>query len=197
MTNLSADLVQQKQQLREKLRFRRQHFAANLDGMAQLAAFRVLPASLSELLATHATTGAYVAWRDEPDILPMLAGLAEAGALALPHHAGRVAEMHFRRWRQDESLVKGPWGTQQPADDAPIAVPDIIFCPLVGFDRRGGRIGQGGGHYDRYFAAHPGPLRIGIGWSVQEIDATPRESTDIALDAILTEQEFILCGDRL
>ncbi len=197
MTNLSADLVQQKQKLREKLRFRRQHFAANLDGMAQLTAFRVLPASLSELLATHATTGAYVAWRDEPDILPMLAGLAEAGALALPHHAGRVAEMHFRRWRQDESLVKGPWGTQQPADDAPIAVPDIIFCPLVGFDRRGGRIGQGGGHYDRYFAAHPGPLRIGIGWSVQEIDATPRESTDIALDAILTEQEFILCGDRL
>lgn len=197
MTNLSANLVQQKQKLREKLRFRRQHFAANLDGMAQLAAFRVLPASLSELLATHATTGAYVAWRDEPDILPMLAGLAEAGALALPHHAGRVAEMHFRRWRQDESLVKGPWGTRQPADDAPIAVPDIIFCPLVGFDRRGGRIGQGGGHYDRYFAAHPGPLRIGIGWSVQEIDATPRESTDIALDAILTEQEFILCGDRL
>ena len=197
MTNLSADLVQQKQKLREKLRFRRQHFAANLDGMAQLTAFRVLPASLSELLATHATTGAYVAWRDEPDILPMLAGLAEAGALALPHHAGRVAEMHFRRWRQDESLVQGPWGTQQPADDAPIAVPDIIFCPLVGFDRRGGRIGQGGGHYDRYFAAHPGPLRIGIGWSVQEIDATPRESTDIALDAILTEQEFILCGDRL
>ena len=197
MTNLSADLVQQKQKLREKLRFRRQHFAANLDGMAQLAAFRVLPASLSELLATHATTGAYVAGRDEPAILPMLAGLAEAGALALPHHAGRVAEMHFRRWRQDESLVKGPWGTQQPADDAPIAVPDIIFCPLVGFDRRGGRIGQGGGHYDRYFAAHPGPLRIGIGWSVQEIDATPRESTDIALDAILTEQEFILCGDRL
>ena len=43
----------------------------------------------------------------------------------------------------------------------------------------------------------PTALRIGVGWSVQEIDATPRESTDMALDAILTEQEFILCGDRL
>src|SRR3546814_2508589 len=91
----------------------------------------------------------------------------------------------------------GPWGTQQPADHAALAAPDIIFCPLVGFDRRGGRIGQGGGHYDRYFAAHPGALRIGIGWSVQEIDATPRESTDIALDTILTKQEFIHCGARL
>lgn len=197
MTDLSADLVQQKQKLRERLRFRRRHFAANLDGMAQLAAFRALPAPLSELLADHAVVGAYAARGEEPDILPMFAGIANAGALALPHHVARADAMDFRRWRPGESLVKGPWGTQQPADDSPLANPGLIFCPLVGFDRQGGRIGQGGGHYDRYFAAHPDALRIGIGWSVQEIDATPRESTDIALDAILTEQEFILCGDRL
>ena len=197
MTDLSADLVQQKQKLREKLRFRRRHFAANLDGMAQLAAFRALPAPLSDLLADHAIVGAYVAWADEPDIMPMLASLADAGALALPHHAARIDTMDFRGWRPGESLVKGPWGTQQPASGAPLKTPDLLFCPLVGFDRQGGRIGQGGGHYDRYFAAHPDALRIGIGWSVQEIDATPRESTDIVLDAILTEQEFILCGDRL
>lgn len=197
MTHLSADLVQQKQKLREKLRFRRRHFAANLDGMAQLAAFRALPAPLSELLAGHATIGAYVAWSDEPDIMPMFAELAEAGALALPHHEARIDVMGFRRWNPGEPLAKGPWGTQQPADTAQKATPDLIFCPLVGFDRRGGRIGQGGGHYDRYFAAHPAILRIGIGWSVQEIDAVPAESTDVALDAILTEQELILCGDRL
>lgn len=197
MTHLSADLAQQKQKLREKLRFRRQHFAANLDGMAQLAAFRALPAPLSDLIADHAIVGAYAAWGDEPNILPMLALLGEAGALALPHHAGRIDTMDFRRWRTGEPLVKGPWGTQQPADDAAPAFPDLIFCPLVGFDRQGGRIGQGGGHYDRYFAAYPDALRIGAGWSVQEIDATPNESTDIALDAILTEQEYILCGDRL
>ena len=197
MTDLSADLARQKRDLRDRLRFRRRHFAANLDGFAQLAAFRALPAPLVELLADHAIVGAYVAWGDEPDILPMLAGRAEAGMLALPHHAGRVAGMNFRRWREGELLVKGPWGTQQPADEAPPVAPGLIFCPLVGFDRSGGRIGQGGGHYDRYFAAYPAPLRIGIGWSVQEIDATPRESTDVALDAILTEQEFIRCGDRL
>lgn len=197
MTDLSADLAQEKRKLRERLRFRRKHFAANLDGMAQLAAFRALPAPLSDLLADHAIVGAYAAWGDEPDILPMFAGLADAGALALPHHAARIDTMEFRIWRQTDPLEKGPWGTQQPSGDAWAAIPGIIFCPLVGFDRDGGRIGQGGGHYDRYFAAHPDALRIGIGWSVQEIDATPRESTDIALDAILTEQEFILCGDRL
>ncbi len=197
MTHLSADLVQQKQLVREKLRFRRKHFAANLDGMAQLAAFRALPAPLVELLASRAVIGAYVAWGDEPDILPMFADLAAAGALALPHHLARVETMDFKRWRTGEPLEKGPWNTRQPRDDAPAANPDIIFCPLVGFDRCGGRIGQGGGHYDRYFAAHPAALRIGVGWSVQEIDAAPRESTDVTLDAVLTEQEFILCGDRL
>lgn len=197
MTHLSATLAQQKQLLREKLRFRRKHFVANLDPMARLAAFRALPAPLAELVAEHAIVGAYVAWGDEPDILPMFADLAAIGALALPHHAARIAAMDFRRWRTGETLTKGPWSTQQPADDAPAAAPGVIFCPLLGFDRPGGRIGQGGGHYDRYFAAHPDALRIGVGWSVQEIDAAPRESTDMRLDAVLTEQEFILCGDRV
>lgn len=194
---MSADLVQQKQQWREKLRFRRKHFVANLDGMAQLAAFRSLPAPLSGVLAAHAMVGAYAAWGDEPDILPMFADVADAGALALPHHMGRVDAMSFKRWRTGEPLEKGPWSTRQPADTAPAATPDIIFCPLVGFDRSGGRIGQGGGHYDRYLAAHPAALRVGVGWSVQEIDDVPRESTDMSLDAVLTEQEFIFCGDRL
>lgn len=197
MTDLSADLVLQKQKLREKLRFRRKHFAANLGGMARLAAFRVLPAPISELLADHGVIGAYAAWGDEPDILPMFDDIAATGTLALPHHATRTDMMDFRRWRTGEPLQKGPWGIQQPLNEASVAAPGLIFCPLVGFDRQGSRIGQGGGHYDRYFAAHPDALRIGVGWSVQEIDAAPRESTDMTLDAVLTEQEFILCGDRL
>ncbi|WP_432770665.1 MAG: 5-formyltetrahydrofolate cyclo-ligase [Sphingopyxis sp.] len=197
MTDLSAELVQQKQALRDRLRFRRRHFAANLDGMARLAAFRVLPAPLAELAASMATVGGYAAAGDEPDVLPMLALAVDASALALPHHAGRVDRMDFRRWQPGDALVTGPWATPQPSDDASPMNPALIFCPLLGFDRTGGRLGQGGGHFDRYFALHPDALRIGVGWSVQEIDAVPAEATDIALDAVLTEQEFILCGDRL
>ena len=159
MTHLSADLAQQKQRLREKLRFRRRHFAANLDGMARLGAFRALPAPLADLVDDHMVIGAYVAWRDEPDIVPMLGQVGDAAEIALPHHTGRVDTMDFRRWRTGDPLIEGPWGTQQPGDTAHSAIPGLIFCPLVGFDRRGGRIGQGGGHYDRYFAAHPSLLR--------------------------------------
>lgn len=197
MPDLSADLAQQKQKLREKLRFRRRHFAANLDEMTQLLAFRAPPAPLTDILNAHESIGAYAACGGEPDILPMLAQWTAEGRIALPHHAGRIDTMSFRRWQSGAELATGPWGTPQPADTVESAVPSLILCPLVGFDRHGRRIGQGGGHYDRYFAAHPTALRIGIAWSVQEVDAVPSESTDIALDAVLTEQEFIITGDRL
>lgn len=197
MTDPSADLAGQKQHLREKLRFRRRHFAANLDEFTRFAAFRALPAPLAELLDAQPMIGAYAAWGDEPDILQMLGDHAEAGKLALPHHEGRVETMGFRRWSPGDALIKGPWTSRQPADEAESAQPMLVFCPLIGFDRSGGRIGQGGGHYDRWFAAHPDALRIGIGWSVQEVDAMPSEPTDMPLDAVLTEQEFIVTGDRL
>lgn len=189
------DLASEKQALRDRLRFRRRHFVANLDGIARLTAFRALPAPLADRLAAHAVVGAYAPFGDEPDILAMLA--PAAAALALPHHAARDAAMGFRRWRPGDALVKGPWGTPQPADSAEPATPDIIFCPLVGFDRSGGRLGQGGGHYDRFLCDRAALPRIGVAWSVQEVDAVPVESTDRRLDAVLTEQEFILCGDNL
>lgn len=191
---LSDDRAREKQHLREKLRFRRKHFAANLDEMAKLTAFRALPAPLSDAIADRMPIAAYMASGDEPDILPMLADCRD---LVLPHHEARVETMDFRRWAPGDALVKGPWSTQQPANAAEAVVPALIFCPLVGFDRRGGRLGQGGGHYDRYFARHPDIPRIGVGWSVQEVDAVPAEPTDIPLDAILTEQEYIVTGDRL
>lgn len=191
---LSDDFAQKKQNLREKLRFRRKHFVANLDTLSRLGAFRALPAPLTAIIDECPPLAGYVAWGGEPDILPML---ADHAPLALPHHAGRVDTMDFRRWAPGDALSKGPWSIQQPADTAEAVVPGLIFCPLVGFDRRGGRLGQGGGHYDRYFARHPDIRRIGIGWSVQEVDAVPAEPTDMALDAILTEQEFIITGDRL
>src|SRR3546814_10022329 len=140
---------------------------------------------LADLIADRDPIAAYIAWGDEPDILPMLAGLP----LALPHHAGRDPAMTFRHWAADGTLAKGPWGPQQPGGDAESVRPALIFCPLVGFDRRGGRLGQGGGHYDRYFAAQSDIPRIGVGWSVQEVDAVPTESTDAPLDAVLRSEE--------
>ena len=192
---MTPDLASQKQALRDRLRFRRRHFVANLDPMGRLAAFHAMPDALRVLLDAGPVVGAYAPWGDEPDIRPLLR--LDDRRIALPHHSDRTPAMTFRLWEDGDALRKGPWGSPQPPDSAEIAHPDIILCPLVGFDRHGGRLGQGGGHYDRFFAENLAVPRIGIGWSVQEVDTVPIEQTDILLDAVLTEQEYIITGDRL
>src|SRR3546814_15923918 len=104
--------------------------------MAQRSAFRALPAPLCERLADYAMVGAYAAWGDEPDILLMFAGVAEAGALALPHHAARIDAMDFRRWRLGEALEKEPGGSYEPDANADLAETVIIFFLVVGCDCR-------------------------------------------------------------
>lgn len=109
--------------------------------------------------------------------------------LALPFTIDRADPLRFLAWTGP--LVVGPYGLTNPPADAPELVPDIILTPLVGFDRRGNRLGQGAGHYDRAFAMHPHAWRVGLAWSVQEVDALTPEPWDVPLHAIATEQEWI------
>ena len=68
---MTPDLASQKQALRERLRFRRRHFVANLDPVGRLAAFRAVPDTLRKLLDASPVVGAYAPWGDEPDIRPL------------------------------------------------------------------------------------------------------------------------------
>ena len=81
-------------------------------------------------------------------------------------------------------LVEGALGTVGPTDQAEIVTPDLVLAPLLGFDRAGGRIGQGAGCYDRAFARLPAARRVGVAWSAQEVDAGAARSLDVALHGI-------------
>ena len=54
-------------------------------------------------------------------------------------------------------------------------MPEILFVPLVGFTPTLARLGQGGGHYDRWLAEHPPLLAIGLAWDAQACEALPTE----------------------
>jgi 5-formyltetrahydrofolate cyclo-ligase len=119
------------------------------------------------------------------------AALAADCRLVLPHVVDRATPLRFLCWAGDAALVPGPFNLRQPAADLPPLAPDIVLTPLVGFDRRGNRLGQGAGHYDRAFAEHPRAWRIGVAWSVQEVAALTPDAWDVPLHAIATEKEWI------
>ena len=102
--------------------------------------------------------------------------------------------MEFRRWDLGAVLEPDSLGVPSPLRSASVAHPDLIVVPLLAFDRRGGRLGQGGGFYDRTLAAlrRDRPVfALGLAYAGQELDEVPTDPHDQRLDAILTETEFI------
>lgn len=68
-------------------------------------------------------------------------------------------------------------------------VVDVALIPGVAFDPRGGRLGSGGGHYDRLLARLPdATLRIGVGFTCQMVPRVPREPHDQAMHLLVTER---------
>jgi len=129
----------------------------------------------------------------DPAIL-MQAFAARGAALALPVAIERNQPLIFRAWNADTRLVRGLYGILEPSSDAEEVEPDIVLVPLAAFDRRGHRIGYGGGYYDRTL----GGLRkskkivaIGVAFAVQEIDDAVHDAHDQPLDLVLTENEII------
>lgn len=65
---------------------------------------------------------------------------------------------------------------------------DVVFAPLLAADGRGVRLGQGGGYYDRYFARRPQALRVGLAYRAQLVSELPRDTWDMPLHAVVTEE---------
>lgn len=89
------------------------------------------------------------------------------------------------------ALGKTRWGLREPSESAAaVAIEEIavFVVPGLAFDRAGGRIGWGKGHYDATLtAARADAEGIGLAFECQVIENVPRESHDVALDAIITE----------
>ncbi len=182
-----------KARLRQELKHRRDAYAA---GEAGTPHFTSVPDQFGQWIAGARCVSAYVPIGSEADPMPLLLRARAAGHMtALPHVTRRDAPMRFLLWRPGDPLHPGPMGLMQPDVGAPGVAPDLIVTPLLGFDRRCHRLGYGAGFYDRAFADLPRARRVGLAWSVQEVDAIPADSWDVPLHAIWTEREWILNED--
>lgn len=102
-----------------------------------------------------------------------------------------------------EELTAGPYGIREPdmhvqlaaghlnalPDALSVQELDVVIVPGVAFDRKGGRLGYGGGYYDRFLPQlRPNALKIGIAYQLQMVEQLPMETHDIPLDLIVTEK---------
>ena len=150
---------------------------------------------LSEVLAGYrgVPLAGYMAMRTEIDPTAAMAEAAAHGPVGVPVIMGAGQPLQFRLWEPDCEMIAGEFGAQIPASGAWM-IPQIVIVPLVAFNRSGGRLGYGGGFYDRTLeklrAAKP-TLAIGFAYTAQEDENLPLEATDQPLDLIVTEQGVI------
>jgi 5-formyltetrahydrofolate cyclo-ligase len=183
-----------KKTLRVEMRALRRHLLdATPDAAARAA--RKLPVSR---FGRFTVVGAYCAQGTELDPGPILQAILDLDPshiqAALPIAGARNAALQFRRWAPGEPLQPDLYGIPSPLPAAPLVLPSLMITPVLAFDRKGGRLGQGGGHYDRTLAnlRRQRPVFVlGLAFAGQEIDEVPMGPHDQRLDAIVTEEAYM------
>lgn len=185
------DMLARKSVLRRDLRARRD---ALTDRDARSAAICAQLAQLPALQRARAVH-CYLPIRSEADPRPLLRELLLKGkSVVVPVVRAGSREL-AHAWLDTlaaAELEAAGFGTLQPRHQRPASIGDwdLTIVPLLGFDRRGYRIGYGQGFYDRLLAATPA-ISVGLAFATQEVPTLPVESHDVALDYIITENEII------
>lgn len=148
-------------------------------------------ASHADRLPPGQIVALYRAVGSELDTDALAVALEAAGRrLCLPVVLERAAPMIFRAWSFGDPLELDAAGCPAPLPLAAAVDPDLIVTPLLAFDALGGRLGQGGGYYDRTFAARPDVARVGFAYAGQVVDRLDLDPHDIRLHGVLAETGY-------
>jgi 5-formyltetrahydrofolate cyclo-ligase len=145
----------------------------------------------------------FVSFRSEVDTRAAMAlALARGVRLAVPLTSRRDRELRIYAVTDlDADLVPGYQGIREP-DPRRCAVLDaadldLVIVPGSVFDRQGGRMGYGGGYYDRFLATRaPQATRVGICFDLQLVAAVPMAAHDQYVDYVVTESEIAVVHRR-
>jgi len=195
MTNIQA----RKQALRQRIIAARDELTPTLQARLSKEIVRQL-CSLAAYGAARTVLGYLNFGSELQSELWVRQALTDGKQVLLPrvNKAGRHLEM-FEIHDPDNDVAPGAYGIREPIPercrhfDAPGEI-DLILLPGVAFDRTGGRLGYGGGFFDKLLAHLPRrPILVAGAFALQVIDAVPQESTDRRVDWLVTEHETIRC----
>jgi 5-formyltetrahydrofolate cyclo-ligase len=136
----------------------------------------------------------YIPVRAEVDVMPLLEeALKEHKTLALPRCLDRRGTMAFYQIRSFEDLVPGAFHIPEPREGLEEVRPTsgLMLVPGVGFDRDAGRLGYGGGYYDRFIGKAAGMQYIAPAYGIQITQTLPMEAHDAHVDLLITEEQII------
>jgi 5-formyltetrahydrofolate cyclo-ligase len=187
-----TDLIDSKKAFRKEAADRRRAFVETIEPEAAAMA---LGANIYGIFLGKpaGTVTGYLAIADEIDPQPAMTVLAQVGwCCALPVVMANGQPLEFRAWRPGDALADGPLRTRHPANGDAVD-PDVLLVPMLAFDKRGMRMGWGGGFYDRTIAGlrarNPNVLAIGVAFSGQGVKEVPSGPHDAVLDAVATEAD--------
>jgi 5-formyltetrahydrofolate cyclo-ligase len=189
-------------ELRSRLRAEREQLGA-AQRIAAASGVAATLEQLPEFMIDSRVAGYWAVGGEVPLHVALTALLARGQTWHLPVLSG-ARVLQFAPWRPGAAVAPNRYGIPEPqVETADLLAPDaleLVLVPLLGFDRRGHRLGTGGGYYDRSFSflaerERPAqPVLVGIGYSFQEIPALPDQHWDVRMDFIATERELIDCN---
>lgn len=148
-------------------------------------------------LSSYNTVAGYWPKGREFDTTPILSELMKIGKTCLlPVVQKKSRLLNFAKWKEGDDLVTGAYDIKHPVinDQTEYMIPDIVLVPMLAFDRRGYRLGYGGGYYD-YTLAHYRDVEqksfvsVGLAFAQQAcLFPLPRDEHDQRLDYVITPQ---------
>ena len=195
------DAPAQRRELRQRLAEQRRA----LPPTERITAAQGLRRSLEQLpeYFTDQRVAGYWASHGELPLNLVIPPLAARGQQFLLPVTGPGRQLRFAPWKPGDAVEANRHGIPEPVLPGELLEPfqlDLVLVPLLGFDRRGNRLGHGGGYYDRGFAflneqVRPTePLLVGIAYAFQELPEVDEQDWDVPLDFVATERELIDCS---
>ena len=137
--------------------------------------------------------GGYYPTNYEIDDLEILNYFFKKGSMISLPKIKKKNQMEFYKWYNNDPLFINKYGIPEPRTTNRV-YPDILFVPLVAFDKDLNRLGYGGGFYDRYIqkiSKIKKVVKVGLAFSFQKLKTIPINKHDKKLDIIITEIDII------
>ena len=148
-----------------------------------------------KIIRSGETVMVFTSKEKEVNTKPLIMALFNRGnPVVVPIIVKEDCSLRLSYLRDFSALVPSTFGVPEPiGSEIPAAAQDIhtIILPMLGFDRKGGRIGYGAGYYDRFLSKNPDLRKIGIAFACQEVDSLPVDENDISMDAVITEDGIV------